>query len=167
MVGYATKHGATSEIAERIGQGHSRAGLSADVVAVESVTDLAPYQAFVLGSAVYVGQWQKEAASFLEQFEEHLAQRPVWLFSSGPTGKGDPAQLMKGWRFPQALQATADRILPRDIALFHGALEPKRLSLAEKLVIKGVKAPLGTLETGTRSLPGLRPYADSLKKQPE
>src|SRR4030042_6082232 len=112
MVGCATKHGATSEIAERIGQVLREAGLSADVVAVESVTDLAPYQAFVLGSAVYVGQWQKEAASFLEQFEEQLAQRPVWLFSSGPTGKGDPAQLMKGWRFPRALQAPAHRIPP-------------------------------------------------------
>src|SRR3972149_3976771 len=75
--------GGPSEIAEGMGQVLREAGLSADVVAVESVTDLAPYQAFVLGSAVYVGQWQKEAASFLEQFEEQLAQRPVWLFSSG------------------------------------------------------------------------------------
>jgi len=167
MVGYATKHGATSEIAERIGQVLREAGLSADVVAVESVTDLAPYQAFVLGSAVYVGQWQKEAASFLEQFEEQLAQRPVWLFSSGPTGKGDPAQLMKGWRFPQALQATADRILPRDIALFHGALEPKRLSLAEKLVIKGVKAPLGDFRDWDSITSWAAAIADSLKKQPQ
>lgn len=67
----------------------------------------------------------------------------MWLFSSGPTGEGNPLQLMKGWRFPEAQQPIADRIRPRDIAFFHGVLDTKKLSLAEKLIVKGVKAPLG------------------------
>jgi menaquinone-dependent protoporphyrinogen oxidase len=97
----------------------------------------------VLGSAVYAGQWRKEAAAFLETHEQALAKRPVWLFSSGPTGEGDPVQLMKGWRFPEALQPIADRIQPRDIAFFHGVLDTSKLSLPEKLIVKALKAPIG------------------------
>ena len=107
------------------------------------VGDLAPYGAVVLGSAVYAGSWRKEAATFLADNEKALAERPVWLFSSGPTGKGDPTQLMKGRRFPETLQPIADRIRPRDIAFFHGVLDTKKLNLAEKLIVKALKAPIG------------------------
>jgi menaquinone-dependent protoporphyrinogen oxidase len=143
LVAYASKYGATAEIAAKIGEVLRQAGLDADVLSVERVGDLAPYGAIVLGSAVYMGQWRKEAATFLETNEQALAARPVWLFSSGPTGEGDPVKLMNGWRFPTAQQPIADRIKPRDIAIFHGVLDTKKLNLAEKLVIKGVKAPIG------------------------
>ena len=109
----------------------------------DKVGDLTPYQAVVLGSAVYIGQWRKEAAKFLEATEDALAERPVWLFSSGPTGEGDAVELMKGWRFPEAQQEVADRIGPRDIVFFHGVLDTEKLSLPEKLILKGVKAPVG------------------------
>jgi menaquinone-dependent protoporphyrinogen oxidase len=143
LVAYASKYGATAEIAEKVGQVLTEAGLSADVLPADRVGDLAPYKATVLGSAVYVGQWRKEAAAFLEANESTLAGQPVWFFSSGPTGEGDPVELMKGWRFPEAQQPIADRIQPRDIAFFHGVLDMKKLGLAEKLVIKALKAPVG------------------------
>jgi menaquinone-dependent protoporphyrinogen oxidase len=143
LVAYATKYGATAEIAEKIGEVLNQAGLSAEVLPVDGASNPTPYRAVVLGSAVYIGQWRKEAAKFLEANEETLAGRPVWLFSSGPTGEGDPVELMKGWRFPQAQQEVADRIQPRDIAIFHGAVDTKKLSLPERLILKGVKAPAG------------------------
>ena len=55
----------------------------------------------------------------LEANEQQLADRAVWFFSSGPMGEGDPSVLMKGYRFPEAQQPSADRIKPRDIAFFH------------------------------------------------
>lgn len=143
LVAYATKKGATAEIAEEIGRVLQQAGLLTDILPTDRVTDLSPYKAVVLGSAVYIGQWQKKAAAFLQANEEKLAELPVWLFSSGPTGKGDPVQLMNGWRFPKALQSIADRIHTRDIAVFHGVLDLKKLNLVEKWMIKNVKAPLG------------------------
>jgi menaquinone-dependent protoporphyrinogen oxidase len=143
LVAYATKHGATAEIAEKIGQVLRQAGLQADVLSVDHVKDLTPYNAIVLGSAVYIGQWRKEAATFLGANEKALAERPVWLFSSGPTGEGGPVQLMKGWHLPKAQQSIADRIRSRDIAVFHGALDPQKMNLIEKWMIKNVKAPLG------------------------
>lgn len=96
----------------------------------------------VLGSAIYVGQWQSAAANFLKEHEQVLAQRPVWLFSSGPTGDSDPVTLLKSWEFPERLKPVVERIQPRDIALFHGRLDPAKLSLFERIVVKGVRAHL-------------------------
>jgi menaquinone-dependent protoporphyrinogen oxidase len=143
LVAYATKYGATAEIAERIGQVLRQAGLDTDVLPVARVGDLRPYRAVVLGSAVYIGQWRKEAVRFLTAHEAALAERPVWLFSSGPTGEGDPLKLTEGWQFPAKLQAVADRIAPRQITLFHGAAEASKLNWIEKWMLKKVGAPAG------------------------
>lgn len=143
LVAYASKYGATAEIAERVGEILREAGLRADVLPVDQVSDLTSYRAVVLGSAVYIGRWRKEAARFLEANEEVLAEQPVWLFSSGPTGEGDPIELTDGWRFPKALQPIADRIRPRDITLFHGAMNKEKLNLLERWMIKNVKASVG------------------------
>ena len=143
LVAYGTKYGATAEIAERIGQVLRQAGLDAEVLPAECVGDVRAYQAVVLGSAVYIGQWRKQAAAFLKANEQALAGRPVWLFSSGPTGEGDPVALTQGWRFPTGLQPVADRIGPRDIALFGGAASVEKMNFIEKWLLKNVKAPAG------------------------
>jgi len=164
LIAYATKYGATAEIAEKIGQVLRQAGLSAEVQPADRVADLTAYKAVVLGSAVYAGQWRKEAATFLEANEKQLADRPVWLFSSGPTGKGDPVQLMKGWRFPEAQQPIADRIHPRDIAFFHGVLDMQKLSLPEKVIVKGIKAPVGDFRDWDAITAWAAAIAEALKK---
>lgn len=143
LIAYATKYGATAEIAEKIGQTLRDIGWLADVHAAEAVHDLNGYRAVILGSSVYAGAWRKEAVDFLTTHEAALAQRPVWFFSSGPTGSGQPSELMQGWRFPEAQRPIAERIQPRDIAFFHGHLNLKRLNMAEKLIVKGIKAPTG------------------------
>ena len=165
LVAYATKYGATAEIAEKIGQVLRQAGLRADVLPAKRVGDLAPYRGVVLGSAVYIGQWRKEAATFLGANEQALSERPVWLFSSGPTGEGDPVQLTKGWRLPKAQQPIADRIRPRDIAVFHGALDAKKMNLIEKWMIKNVKAPLGDFRDWDAIEAWARAIAEALRQE--
>ena len=143
LVAYATKHGSTEKIAEKIGEVLRQAELPTDVVPVERVRDLTAYKAIILGSAVYVGNWRNEAVEFLKKNLQALAERPVWLFSSGPTGEGDPVELLKGWRIPGKLQPLVDEIKPRDIAVFHGSLEMEKMDFMEKWMIKNVKAPVG------------------------
>lgn len=143
LVAYATKYGATAGIADKIGQVLGEAGLNVDVLPVGQVKDLDSYQAVILGSAAYIGRWRKEAAKFLKSKEKALAEKLVWLFSSGPTEKGNIEDLMKGWRFPKSLQPIADRIQPNDITIFHGATDIEKLSWIEKWMIKKVKAPIG------------------------
>ena len=143
LVAYASKYGATKQIAEKIGEVLFRAGLSADVLPAEQVKDPNAYQAVVLGSAVYIGKWRKQAAKFLKENEKILAERPVWLFSSGPAGEGDPVELLQGWTFPDALQPIADRIQPRDIAVFHGDVNVEKVNFIERAMIKNVESPVG------------------------
>jgi menaquinone-dependent protoporphyrinogen oxidase len=164
LVAYGTKYGGTAEIAEKIGQVLREAGLRADVHPADRVSDLTPYQAVVLGSGVYIGRWRKEAATFLKANEQALAERPVWLFSSGPTGEGDPVELTSGWRLPKALQPVADRIQPRDVAVFHGVMDGKKLNPIEKWTIKNVKAPIGDFRDWDAITAWAMAIADVLKE---
>lgn len=143
LIAYASKYGSTAEIAEAIASSLQKAGFPCDCREVSNVPNLDPYTALVVGSAVYMGSWRKEAEQFLNTHLEALKKRPVWLFSTGPTGEGDPVELMKGWKFPQKLEAITEALDPRDIRLFHGKLDPKKLGLMEKLAVKAVKAPFG------------------------
>lgn len=144
LVAFASKHNSTAEIARAMGEIlESYDHLRVILRPVSMVDDLTGYDAVVLGSAVYMGNWQETAADFLRDHEDELAKLPVWLFSTGPTGEGDPHELMKGWTFPEALKLLAERIHPRDIALFHGKLDTGKLNFLERSAIKMVKAPVG------------------------
>jgi menaquinone-dependent protoporphyrinogen oxidase len=164
LIAYATKYGATGEIAEKISLVLRKTGFGTDVLAVKNVKDLSPYKAVVLGSAVYIGKWRKDAAAFLKTNEAALAEKPVWLFSSGPTGKETPDELLKGWRFPKALQPVADRIQPRDMAIFHGDVNIEKLSGVEKWMVKNVKAQSGDFRDWGAITSWAESIADDLKK---
>ncbi|MGD1992529.1 MAG: flavodoxin domain-containing protein [Anaerolineae bacterium] len=143
LVAYASKHGATAEIAKRIGEVLRKAGLSADVLPAERATNLVPYGAIILGSAIYIGRWRREATNFLETNEQALAKRKVWLFSSGPTGEGDPVELVDGRKIPEAVQPAVNRIQPQDVAIFHGVLDPNELNFVERWMVKRADQPTG------------------------
>ena len=143
LVTYASKHGSTAEIAEKIHEIMTDKELLCDLQAVENITSISDYTTIVLGSAVYMGQWRKSTVKFLKKHAEELSTKKVWLFSTGPTGEGDPVELLKGWKYPDALKDTVDKIHPREIMVFHGALDETKLNTFEKMTIKMVKAPVG------------------------
>lgn len=164
LVAYASKHGATADIAEKIGQLLSQEDLDADVIPANQVVDVMQYDAFIIGSASYIGQWRKEASKFLGTNEKLMAGRPVWLFSSGPTGEGDAVELMKGWRFPEKLRPVVERIKPRDITVFHGMIDTEKLNFFEKFIIKIVKAPTGDFRNWDAIASWTKAIAGELKK---
>jgi menaquinone-dependent protoporphyrinogen oxidase len=143
LVTYASKHGSTAKIAKKIGETLTQAGFQTAFADAKSVRDISPYQAIILGSAVYYGKWRKEAVKLLKTHEHILAEKPTWFFSSGPTGEGDPVELLAGWHFPTALHEAANRIQPVDIAVFHGALNPDKLNIFERWILNNVKSPVG------------------------
>jgi menaquinone-dependent protoporphyrinogen oxidase len=164
LVAYATKYGATGEIADKVGEVLQVAGLQVDVSPVDRVPDLTPYGAVVLGSAVYIGKWRKEAVNFLKKNKKALAERQVWLFSSGPLGEGDPVELLDGWRFPSAQQSIADRVQPRDIVVFHGSLDPDKLNFLERWMLNNVKSPVGDFRDWEDISSWATSIADALKR---
>jgi menaquinone-dependent protoporphyrinogen oxidase len=143
LVAYATKYGATAEIAEKIGDVLREADLSPEVLPVKKVNNLDDYQAIIVGSAVYIGRWRKEAVNFLKANEKVLAQKSVWVFSSGPTGEGDAVELLDGWRIPGAVEETVQRIQPRDIVVFHGDVDVEKLNFIERSMVKNVESSVG------------------------
>ena len=143
LVAYGTKYGATAGIAEKIGQVLQEAGLAVNVKPAGEAGDPVVYQAVVLGSAVYIGRWRKDAAKFLRDNEKALAERPVWLFNSGPLGEGDAAEQAGDLGFPKGLRPIVDRIRPRDNAVFHGAVDLEKLNPLERWMFKNVKSPIG------------------------
>jgi menaquinone-dependent protoporphyrinogen oxidase len=132
LVAYSSKYGATAEIAEKIGEVLRKAGNQVDVVPVKRVKDLEPYGTVIMGTAAYMFRWRGDAVSFLKKNQKKLATMPVWLFYSGPLGKGDPLELVKGQRYPKSLQPTIDAIKPRDIAVFHGHINMAKLNFFER-----------------------------------
>src|SRR5436190_5676644 len=86
LVTCASKHGATTEIAEALGRALCARGLDADVIRAEEVDGVGSYDAVVLGRAIYVGHWLPAAHVVADLYADELAVRPTWLFSSGPVG---------------------------------------------------------------------------------
>ena len=68
---------------------------------------------------------------------------PVWLFISGPTGPGNPVDLLEGWYYPKSLQPIIERINACDITCFGGKVVLKTLNPFEKWIVNKVKAPEG------------------------
>jgi len=139
LVAYASKHGATREIAEHIAQALTAAGQQAQACPVKSAENLAGFSAFVIGSAVYIGHWQKEAVEFVRRNHAVLAGHPVWLFSSGPLGtKPTDAQGrdLKVTAEPKDIAGFTEAIHPREHRVFFGVLDPARLGMSERALRK-------------------------------
>jgi menaquinone-dependent protoporphyrinogen oxidase len=98
-----------------------------------------PTDAVVLGSAIYIGRWLKEATEFTRRHRASLAERPLWLFSSGPLG----TEVVDNEEQPKELSELLEMLEPRDHRLFYGALTRDALGFGERMVVKAVRAPEG------------------------
>ena len=86
LVAYASKMGATREIAEAIGARFTERGLRTTVLDAGTVDSVAEHDAVVLGSAVYAARWRPEAVRFARRHRAALSDRRTWLFESGWIG---------------------------------------------------------------------------------
>lgn len=137
LVGFSSKYGATEGIAERIARRLREAGRDALARPLASVDKPADFDAFVLGSAVYMGSWRKEATEFVRGNLAALAGKPVWLFSSGPLGT-DPKDAEGRDKLKQAepkqFEEFGEALSPRGRRVFFGALNPSVLGRRDRLV---------------------------------
>jgi menaquinone-dependent protoporphyrinogen oxidase len=136
---YASKHGATQGIAERIAAKLAEAGQQAEARPAAAADHLSGYDAFVVGSAVYAAHWQKEASAFVQRNRAVLASRPVWLFSSGPLGaEATDAQGrdLTAAAEPKEIAEFEAAIGPKGHRVFFGALDPGKLGLSERAIRK-------------------------------
>lgn len=133
----ASKYGSTQGIGVFIAEKLRRHGLEADARSVEAVPNPADYDAVVLGSAVYMGHWMPEAADFVRRNRAVLADRAVWLFSSGPLQLGPGINSVNDPKLePKEIAELREAIHPRDHKVFFGALDPNKLGFKHRALRK-------------------------------
>jgi menaquinone-dependent protoporphyrinogen oxidase len=127
LVTYASRHGATRGIAERIAAALERRDLDVTFKPVDKAGDADRYDAAIIGSAAYAFHWLGEASAYVRHNAEALRSMPVWLFSSGPVGteevdaKGRDVRLAAE---PKEFATFASILHPRGTHVFHGAFDP-------------------------------------------
>lgn len=82
LITHADASGTAEQIAERVAAGLRARDLTAHVVPIGTVGDVEQHDAVVIGGAAAGSHWVRPARRFVQQHEEELARRPVWLFSS-------------------------------------------------------------------------------------
>jgi menaquinone-dependent protoporphyrinogen oxidase len=175
LVTYATRHGATRGIAERIGQTLERRGVPVSVQPAGSIGDVDRYDAFVIGSAAYMGRWVKEATQFVRKHRSVLARRPVWLFSSGPVGTAttdDTGRDVVEASRPGEFAEFETAIHPRDTRVFFGAFDPdaEPIGFMERLGAPFMRMPAIRKELPAgdfRDWPAIEAWADGIATELE
>jgi menaquinone-dependent protoporphyrinogen oxidase len=176
LVAYATRHGATKGIAERIATTLEQHDLDVTLRPAREVDSIEGYGAFVIGSAAYVGSWLSEATSFVRKHERELVGRPVWLFSSGPTGTQtvDPkGRDMLASAAPKEFREFDRTIRPHGQQVFYGAYDPDAApaGLAERMMkgfMRLAPAAKDALPKGDfRDWPAIEAWAESIAREVE
>ena len=80
LVGYASVHGSTAEVAQRMGRVLSEKGHAVTMVDVRTLAQIDEYEAFVLGTAIHAGTWLPEFKVFLKTFNTQLINKPIYLW---------------------------------------------------------------------------------------
>ena len=85
-----------------------------------------------------------------------LRTRPVWLFSSGPLGRGivDPADAAEGMKLLELVGAREHRVFP-------GKADKQELGFVERRIVSMVKSPWGD----HRDWPAIREWAASIARE--
>jgi menaquinone-dependent protoporphyrinogen oxidase len=120
LVTYGSKHGSTAEIAHAIAQTFEEAGLSVDCIEAGEAETVEPYDAVVVGSAVYMRRWRGDATRFLRKHAVELAERPFWVFSSGPVGEPVEDESAARWLEPPKIIERIERLHARGHVVFGG-----------------------------------------------
>jgi menaquinone-dependent protoporphyrinogen oxidase len=139
LVGYASMCGSTGEIAAAIGKKLCAAKARVDVRHLPEVTDLAGYDAFVIGSPIQAGMWIAEATKFLRERQDELAKAPVAYFiacMAMSSDKEDSRKLARG--YVERPLKLAPKIKPVALGMFAGKVDYAKMPKRFQPVMRGI-----------------------------
>lgn len=157
LVGYATKYGSTQEVAEAIATTLHEDGLTVAVRPLRDIKSLEGYDAVVIGAALYMYHWHKDAQRFLSRYRKELSARPVAVFALGPVR--DPRNEEEWQNSRDQLQgalAEVPWLTPIAVQLFGGRFDPQLLSFPMNKFAASEPA------TDIRDWEAINAWADSL-----
>ena len=165
LVTYATCTGSTVGVAEAIGKSLSEAGVQVDVLPMSAVSNLAPYQAVVAGSAIQNQRWLPEAMQFAQAHQAELRRIPCAVFLVCMT-----LAMRNGEKYrPFAAEFMAPvraLVQPVSQGLFAGALDIRKVPSAGDRFKFRLSVLFGVWKEGDhRDWNAIRIWAESLRPQ--
>jgi menaquinone-dependent protoporphyrinogen oxidase len=136
LVAYASRSGATAEIAQWLAERLRGEEQDLDVTVAEVSDQLDPsgYDTVVLGSALYEGRWMRSASRFARRHRHDLSNAWVWTFSSGPL---DDSASTGEVRITDSAERACRRLLARDHVTFGGRLAPDSRGWLAHAMVEG------------------------------
>lgn len=143
LVGYASAHGSTAEIAHKIGDVLQQYDCDATVASVDTIHSITAYDCFVLGSAVHNSKLLPSMFAFIRRFKDDLALNPVffWVTCVRVLEEGGRAHVMQHYIPYEVVPG----MYVQDVAIFAGKLHYEGVRPEEKWL-------LATGYDGTQSL---------------
>ena len=160
LVSAGSKHGSTTEIAERIAAVLTERGHDVDIMPPHSVTDLSGYEAVVLGSAVYAGHWVASAKDLAHRIADLSPHPETWIFSSGPLGEPPKPE-----EDPVDVAPILEVTSAREHRVFSGKIDKTKLSFGERAIVVAVRAPEGDFRDWNEIESWATEIADRLVKE--
>ncbi|GAB3105763.1 hypothetical protein GCM10027160_00410 [Streptomyces calidiresistens] len=162
LVGYASEHGSTREIAERIASRLEGAGYRVECRSLEEGDPGNPteWDACVLGSAVHNRDWLPGARRWLERYTAELSRMPVWMFTVGMSralGYRLRARAEEEQR-RRIVEALRERIHPVEHRVFSGKVHPDHLNSVGRTLFRAMGGRYGDY----RDWPVIEAWADSV-----
>ncbi len=138
LIAYRTRYGTTAGCAQRLAD---RIGAEASLVDLRGRVRpaVAAADVVLVGGSIYGGRIQREVPAFCERERGLLLERPVGLFICC-LYRGERAVAELASSFPEWLQAHA---FAR--AWLGGEVHPERLTLLDRLLLRGLDIPAGGL----------------------
>lgn len=135
---YASKYGATLEIAQRIAK--KIGGVVIHDLKQGNIPDLAEFGCVIIGASVYAGMIRKEAKAFVSRNEEILLEKQLGLFLSGMGENGEKEFFEKNFSQNILQGAKATKLLG-------GIFDPGKANFIERLIMKVVTKQSGLVNS--------------------
>ncbi len=158
LVSAASKHGATAGIAERIGEVLRDRDIEVTVIEPGKADTIEGYDAVVLGSAVYPGQWLPDAIDLADRIGGLRPSPKVWVFSSGPVGTPPKPE-----KDPVDITQILETVSPLEHRVFAGKIDKSMLSFSERAMMIAVRASEGDFRDWTSVESWANGIADTLR----
>jgi len=137
LILYATKYGATAEIANRIAAQLDNA--STHDLKQGNIPQTKDFDCIIVGSSIYAGAFRKEAKTYIAQNADVLTTKILGLFICS-MGDGNEDEVFKKNVPDNVLQAAKTK------AALGGAFDPKKANFFERLIMKAVAKQSGYID---------------------
>ena len=175
LVTYASRTGTTAEVAEAIAKTLTPSlppanneplkeeSWAVEVLPMQEVKDLSPYDAVIAGSAIRGGRWLPEAIQFIRAHQSALRHKPFAMYTVCITlamsNREQYRSAVSGWTAP--VRAI---VQPLSEGLFAGMIEFKKLPFNWETLKLRATVAMGIFPRGDRrDWNVVRAWAESLK----